>query len=279
MKRHGFTLIEILIVGTIIVFLALAALFTVNYFIDRAQIAATKANVRQLAIAIKQLQIDTRQWPERSYASPSNPTEGPIICNIAEANFRSPMQVCVPPTGGCDYQNQATSDCLTPNSGSLPLHEYAQGIGNIAGALDDYQDDNGNYPHPEWTDLEDSWAPSLWAGLTGNPGRKSCTKTFTKTCTTDAQCPTGEKCYDNAAYFNRLNDMNPYPNWRGPYISQPMYDAWGRPFFADCNYKLPNTSDKYAFAFGSLGPDGVKSTSDDIVLYNSSVTQASGPSC
>jgi type II secretory pathway pseudopilin PulG len=281
MQRKGFTLVELIIVIFIIIVLALLASITAEHFIKKALIVKTKFEVRQLYIAMKQLQLDTQQWPERSYdvnQNPDSPDDSAITCDIPIKNFRAPNQPCVPPVEYCDLlcvnppslycQNGETleriSSCLDHSTDPNPT-EYSHGLGNIAGNLND----------PTYTGLNYTWMPSLWGGLTGNPGRRSCNKDFIRTCTVATQatdCPgAGDTCYSGSY----LDDMNPYLNWKGPYIKKAMYDGWDRPYFASCDYKIPGTSDTYAFAVGSVGPDGKMETADDITIYTSTITQAS----
>lgn len=48
-----------------------------------------------------------------------------------------------------------------------------------------------------------------------------------------------------------------YPNWRGPYMSQPLTaDPWGNPYFFDTDYDIDPPNGEWRVVVGSLGPNG-----------------------
>lgn len=322
MNKKGFTFVELMVVVFIIIVLAIAAAIGVERAVFNAKVVKTKADLRQIALAIKQLYIDTRQWPDRykhdqnalpekacmpsGGCTPSctgdNCTDDPNVCTGGEvctsvgsigvtpgctlpvANYRTPFQVCWQTPGWPTYE--CTDD----------------GIGNLTGAYNDYENNDGSdgpkHDAPGFTSAysTEAWTPSYWGGLTGNPGTGGCYETFTQ-CTSDGECHGGptDKCMKKNNWY--MTQQDPYPNWKGPYISHPMYDGWGFPYFEECWYIIakgvctnnttklcdynsdcPNSScggkETYGFVIGSPGPDGKKSTrSDNIILDLSKIIE------
>lgn len=63
------------------------------------------------------------------------------------------------------------------------------------------------------------------------------------------------------------NDVgNPYPDWKGPYMTPVPIDSWGNEYFFDTDYDL---NGEWTAVIGSYGPDGIGNdlyNSDDITF-------------
>jgi hypothetical protein len=88
-----------------------------------------------------------------------------------------------------------------------------------------------------------------------------------------AGAPGPNPCVNAPEKFIHTNDCefglycdNGYPGWKGPYLTDPLKDPWGQPYYVDNDYR---TSAGLQRVIGSMGPNGLQDfggRGDDIVM-------------
>jgi len=112
--RKAFTLVELMVVVTIIGLLVALVSVAIPKRIARARIETTKAQIYQIKGAISAFHLDTGQWPESLEDLINQPTgevgeswDGPYLQDtevVPQDGWKRPFEYTVPGEGGRDYE-------------------------------------------------------------------------------------------------------------------------------------------------------------------------------